>query len=241
MKKSLVVISALTLTLSIAFTACGNKNTFLDDTGNSHVALTEKNGNYKQDKMGDLYEVIEKDGTTATQLCEFPAAMTNKAQTWIENAVVHMKVPKGWKTSGVSRQTVLYHSGKCTETDNSHCQIEFKYNSMRTVDEMKEKYLEPVRWLVQKSGECSDLKEYDTEILGLKAKAVSYKFDKTDITCYCYFIQQGYPVIQIETYAYKDCFTEEAMIELINQNCTLKDLGGEIPSTTTTAAETQAN
>ena len=238
MKKSLAIISALILVLSVSLTACGKKNIFTDGNGKSHVAVNEK-GSTKQDEFGNLYEVIEENGTTRTQIHEFPSAMTNKSQSWIENGVLRMKVPKGWKTSGITTQTVLYHSGRCTETGNSHCQIEFKYNNMKTVDELKEKYLEPVRWLVERSGECSDLKEYETELLGLKAKAVSYKFDKTDITCYCYFVQQAIPVIQIEVYAYKDCFSEEAVIELLNKNCTLKDLGGEIPTTTTTTEATE--
>ena len=229
MKKTLAVVSALILVLSVGLTACGKKNTFIDHNGNSHVAVNE-NGVTKQDCFGNLYEVIEKDGTTRTQICEFPSAMTNKAQTWIENGVLRMKVPKGWNTSGISSQTVLYHAGKCTDTGNPHCQIGFKYETMKTVDEYKEKYLEPVRWLVERSGECSDLKEYETELLGLKAKAISYKFDKTDVTCYCYFIQQGIPAIEIEVYAYKDCYTEEAVIELLNKYCTLKDLGNEVPT-----------
>lgn len=238
MKKTLAIISALILVLSVSLTACGKKNTFTDSYGNTHVAVNEK-GSTKQDEYGNLYEVVEKDGTTRTQIFEFPSAMTNKSQSWIENGVLRMKVPKGWQTSGLSSQTVLYHSGKCTETGNSHCQIEFTHNTMRSVDELKEKYLEPVRWLVERSGECSDLKEYETELLGLKAKAVSYKFDKTDITCYCYFIQHGIPTIQIEVYAYKDCYSEEAVIELLNENCKLKDLGGEIPTNTTTTASSE--
>jgi len=233
LKKSIAVVSALILVLSVTFTSCGKDKTFFDENGNSHVAYTE-NGVTKQDELGNLYEVIEEDGTTRTQLCDFPMEVTNRAKTWIENGVIKMKIPKGWEPSGISRQTVISHSGKCTEIGESHCQIEFKYDTMKTVDELKEKYLEPVRWLVEKSGECSDLKEYDTELFGLKAKAVSYKFDKTDITCYCYFVQQAIPVIQIEVYAYKDCYTEDAIIALLNENCTLKDLGGELPSTTTT-------
>lgn len=239
MKKTIAVVSALILALSVGFTACGKDNTFIDLNGNSHVAVNE-NGVTKQDCFGNLYEVIEKNGTTATQAFDFPAAMTNKAQTWIENGVMRMKVPHGWKPSGNPSKTTLCHTGKCTELGTSSCQIEFKYQSMLTVDEVKENYLGNARWLVERSGECSDLKEYETDLLGLKVKAVSYKFDKSGVMSYCYFLQKDIPVICIEVYTYKDCFTEEDIIELLNKNCKLKDLGKEIPGTSASTEATEA-
>ena len=241
MKKTIAVVSALILVLSVGFTACGKDNTFIDTNGNAHVAVNE-NGVTKQDEFGNLYEVIEKDGTTATQIFDFPAAMTNKAQTWIENGVLRMKVPHGWKPSGNPSKTTICHTGKCTELGTSSCQIEFKHETMLTVDEVMENYLGNARWLVERSGECSDLKEYDTELLGMKVKAVSYKFDKSGVTSYCYFLQKGIPVISIEIYTYKDCFTEDEIIELLNKNCKLKDLGGKVPETSASSeATSQSN
>lgn len=235
MKKSLFAVSALLVALSVAFTSCGKKYEFTDSNRNTHVAVTDKKGVIKQDVLGNLYEVVtDADGKTKTQLCDFPEALTNKAQTWIENGVFRMKIPKGWYASGLKSEMTLYHSGECTDTGTPHCQLTFSYNKRTTIDVVYADYLSKVKYLTMYSGECSDLKEYETEIFGLKAKAISYKFDKNGVKCYTYFVQNGTPVGQIEAYAYDPCYTEEQLIELLNKNCTLKDLGGEIPTTTTT-------
>lgn len=240
MKKSLFVVSSLILILAITFTACGKKSVFTDEYGETHIAVTEKGGAVKQDTMGNLYEVVtDANGEERTQIFDFPPALTNRANTWIENGVLHMDIPKGWKASGLSDKMVLYHSGECTDTDTPHCELNFRYSVMRTLDEIYSTYLGQVKYLTQYSGECSELKEYETELFGQKIKAISYKFDKTNIYCYCYFIQKEAPVIEIEAYAYDKCYTEEELIALLEKNCTLKDLGGTPPSTELSTTTTE--
>lgn len=247
MKKSLLVMSSLILVFSVAFTACGKKTEFSDKFGNTHVAYTDKKGNLKQDEFGNLYEVVSDiDGKTRTQIYDFPEVMTNKRNTWIENGVLRMNVPKGWRTSGQTQKMILYHSGECTDTGTPHCELNFRYEKMRSLQYVYDEYLGTVKYLTMYSGECSDLKEYETKLFGITVKAISYHLDSTDVDCYCYFVQKEIPVISIEAYAYEPCYTEEELIALLNENCELKDLGGEAPtsenasSTTTTTAAASA-
>lgn len=244
MKKSIAAVSAIILISSVILTSCGKTNTYYDVNGNEHEVVTQKGGSPKQDEYGNLYEVVtDAEGkTTKTQVVEFPEVYTNKNESVAENSVIKMKIPKGWKLSGGTSKMSVQHYGECYDTDSPKCEITFSSDIMLGVDDLYEDSIDNARWLTQFSGECSDLKEYETEILGQKAKAYSYKFDSTGVTCYNFFFQKEIPSIHIEAYAYKDCYTEEELIELINESCTLKDLGGEKPTTTTTTtAESTSN
>lgn len=242
MKKSLLILSSIILVFAVVFTSCGKEATFTDEYGTTHVAVTEKGGVTKQDEYGNLIEVVsDADGKTRTQIAEFPVAMTNKAKTWVENGAVRMKIPKDWRILSFHDKFMLKHSGECTNTGTADCEINFRYGAA-LLEEKYNEYLQIVVNLISVSGECSELKEYEVKLFGDTVKAISYKFDKSDIYCYCYFIQKGLPVIEIESYVYDKCYSEEDFIAFLEENCTIKDLGGEIPTaasqttTTTTAA-----
>lgn len=236
MKKSLLAVSSLILVFAVTLSSCGKNSVYKDEYGNTHVAATEKGGVTKQDKFGNLYEVVtDVDGKTKTQVAKFPDVMTNKSNSWIENGVLHIDVPKGWETSGSSQKIILHHAGECTDTGTPRCELTFTHSTMSTVEEEYAKYLKNVKYLIDNSGECSELKEYETKLLGTTVKAISYKLDKSNIYSYCYFVQKEIPIIRIETYAYDKCYTEDELIALLEECVTLKELGGEIPTTTTTA------
>ena len=242
MKKSLFVISSIIIAFALVFTACGKKETtFVDQLGTTHIAYTHKDGSTKQDKLGNVYEVVtDLDGSTRTKIMKFPDVVTNKSNSIIENSALKIKVPKGWKTSGHKNKIILQHSGECSDM-GSHCEIYFRSDVMQLLSDKYAAYLNNVKYLIDFSSECSDLKEYETKMFDTTVKAVSYKMDNTDTYCYCYFIQKEAPVIEIEAYAYEKCYSEEELIALLEKYVTIKDLGGEAPtttaSTTTAAAE----
>lgn len=236
MKKSLAVVSAVILCLSIALTACGNNRTYSDEYGKTHVAITGKDGEKVTNEYGYLYEeVTDASGNPRTQLFEFPSVCTNKRETVVENAVMSIEIPKNWKISGSNRKLSLAHSGDCTEMGVSHCEINVSYSAMETVDSLYDLYIGPVNYLTRATYEAEDLKEYETTLFGKTAKACSYRLVNSDITCYCYFFNNGIPAIQLETYAYDKCYTEEELKALLEESITLKDLGDD-PVTTTTQA-----
>lgn len=238
MKKFIWVVSALILVFAVMFTACGKNTTFVDEDGKTHIAYTKK-GVMQQDSHGNIIEVVERDGKTVTQPYAFPVLITNKSGTRAENGSLIINVPKHWELQGSKTKLIMYHSGECTDTGTPHCELNFRYTKLAYLKDIYDEYLGTVKYLVYYSGECSDLKEYETELFGHTVKAISYKFDKTNIYCYCYFIQTGYPVTEIEAYAYDKCYSEEDLIALLEENVTLKDLGGEIPEypDTTDAAD----
>lgn len=240
MKKSIWVVSALVVIFAVVFTACGKDVTFVDEYGTTHIAYTKK-GEKQQDEFGNIIEVTDKNDKTITQAHDFPTLITNKSGSKAENGSLLINVPKGWRLSGVKTKLTLYHSGECTDTNTPHCEINFRYHKLAYLSDIYAQYLGEVKYLVQNSGECSELKEYETKLFGKTVKAISYKFDKSNIYSYCYFIQTGYPVTEIEAYAYDKCYSEEDLIALLEENVTLKDLGGEIPTrpetTGTTATE----
>ena len=240
MKKSICVISALILVFAVVFTACGKEVTFVDENGKTCIAYT-KNGVIQQDELGNIIEVTEVSGESVTQPRKFPDLITNKSCSKVENGSLLINVPKGWELSGMKSKIILHHSGECTDTGTPRCELNFRYTKLAYLKDIYDKYLGTVKYLVLSSGECSDLKEYETQLFGHTVKAISFKFDKTNIYCYCYFIQTGYPVTEIEAYVYDKCYTEEALIALLEENVTLKDLGGEIPEYPTEESTATAN
>lgn len=239
MKKSIAVVSALILCVSVVLTACGKDRIYYDEYGSTHCAITEKNGEKKTNEYGYLYEeVTDAEGKARTQIFEFPSVCTNKRGTFVENAVMSIEIPKGWKIGGSSRKLSLTHSGACTEMGVSHCEINVSYSNMQTVDSFYAEYIAPVKYLVRGTYEAEDLKEYETTLFGKNVKACSYRLIKSDITCYCYFFNNGIPAIELEAYSYDKCYSEDELKALLEESITLKDLGDD-PVTTTTAPSTE--
>lgn len=241
MKKYLVAVSALILVLSVLLTSCGKKNVYVDDEGNSHKFITNDDGSRKLDRFGNFYEVVtdKNSKTTATQLYAYDSVSTNKAKSVVENQFIKIKVPNDWKFEETSNKILLHHSGKCTKAGDAACEISIDSSVSLGVDALYEKKISPARWLTEYSGECGKLNEYDTKVLGCSAKAFSYTLNETDMTCCNYFFKKGVYTVNIEVFAYKDCYTEEQILELLTEICTLKNLPES--QTTTKAPSTEAS
>ncbi|MCQ2485898.1 MAG: hypothetical protein MJ168_11280 [Clostridia bacterium] len=239
MKKSLFTVSALMLAFAVTFTACGKKDiVFKDNNGNTHVAVTDKKGNYIQNEYGYLMEeVTDEDGKTVTKPVAFPEVMTNKANTSAENAILKIKLPHGWRNSGLTSKMTIWHSGECTKSGSPKCEITFSYDLQSDTETLYKKYLKEIQYIIN-SGAGEKLNVYEKEVLGHKAKTVFYKLPDADVSCYCFFIQNGAFAIRIEAYTTEKCYTEDQLIEMLNSSCTLKELGGEELTTETTASTT---
>ncbi|MBR5262241.1 MAG: hypothetical protein IKV49_00325 [Clostridia bacterium] len=245
MKKSIAVISVLILVLSITFTACSKKNVIYDENGEKHVILTDKHGDFVQDEYGGIYEVITNSlGEKETKGFVFPDRVTNKRGNKIENSFIKLKVPKGWSDFSANNKLSIQHGGECFDMQEAQCQVDIKWDVMGASDDIYENYMGPVRWLVESQFNFGDLKEYETEIFGLPARAVSYRTDGEGGTFYYYLVERGLAAFEIEAYACDRCFTEDEIKEVIEKAYTLKDLGGvrpTVPSEESTEASSDAS
>ncbi|MBR3835733.1 MAG: hypothetical protein IKJ69_02950 [Clostridia bacterium] len=235
MKKSIALISVLIILLSITFTACSKKNVVIDEDGEKHVLLTDKNGEFVQDEYGVVFEVVtDSRGETETKRFDFPDRVTNKRGNKIENSFVKLHVPSKWTDFSLADKLSMKHKGKaCLDMNKTQCQVDVKWNVMLTNEKLYEDYRGPVRWLVESQFNFSDLKEYETEICGLPAKAISYRSAEGG-TFYYYLVERGLAAFEIEAYACDECFTEDELKEVISDAYTLKDLGGVRPTAQST-------
>lgn len=242
MKKSIAVISALIIVLSITFTACSKKNVIYDENGKKHVILTDKHGEFVQDEYGGLFEVVTNSrGEEQTKGFIFPDRVTNKSGNKIENSFIKLKIPRGWSNFSANNKLSIQHNGECLDMQEPRCQVEIKWDVMATSDDLYEKYLGPVRWLVESQFNFGDLKEYETEIFGLPARAISYRTDGEGGTFYYYLVERGLAAFEIEAYANDRCFTEDELKEVIEKAYVLKDLGGVRPTVPSTEASTDTS
>ncbi len=237
MKKSIAVISILVVLFSICLTACTRKNVIIDENGEKHVLATEKNGDFVQDEYGNVFEeVTNESGEKVTKNFIFPDKVTNKRGNKIENTFVKLKIPHGWKDFSANNKLSIQHEGTCLDMNTTECQIDVKWDIMAANETLYENYRGPVRWLVEYNSDFGDLKEYETEICGLKAKAISYRALKEGGTFYYYLVEKGLAAFEIEAYAYDECFTEDEIKEVVSSAYTLKDLGGVRPTVPSTEA-----
>ncbi len=240
MKKSIAIISALIILLSVSFTACSKKNVIYDENGEKHILLTNKNGDFVQDEYGGVFEVITNSrGEQQTKNFALPDKVTNKKGNKIENTFIKLELPRKWIDFSGNDKLSIQHKGKCLDMNRAQCQVDVKWDVMSTNDVLYKEYLGPVEWLVQSQFDFDDLKEYDTEICGVPAKAVSYRAVKEGGTFYYYLVEKGLAAFEIEAYACDDCFTEDEIKEVIEKAYTLKDLGGVRPTAPSTEASNE--
>lgn len=242
MKKSIAVISVLIILLSITLTACSKKNVIYDENGEKHVLLTDRHGDFVQDEYGVIYEVVTNSlGEQETKNFVFPEKITNKRNTKIENTFIKLDIPRGWLDFSNGDKISMQHKGECLDMNRAQCQIDVRFDVMATNDDLYKDYIEPVRWLVKSQFSFDELKEYETEICGLPAKAVSYRATDEGGTFYYYLVERGLAAFEIEAYACNDCFTEDEIKEIVGKAYTLKDLGGVRPTVTSTEASEEAS
>lgn len=225
MKKSLIIISAVIVLLSAVLTSCGKADTFVDNSGNKHILVTDGKGNPVRDEYGNLFERVTENGKQVTKYYRFPELVTNKRNTKIENSLFEVDVPKGWETSGLKSIMRICHKGKCRDLYQTDCQIEFSVNTRTDVESACGEYLNGIKQLQSMGGSLSGIKESETTLFEKKVKVVSYRMDETGATALYYCIAQGKAVAEIRATVFDSCYSQAEIEELINSCCTLKPVG----------------
>ena len=233
MKKSIAFISILIIILSVCLTACNGNNIIVDEDGETHVLATNKDGSLFQNQYGNIFEVLtDENGEKVTKGFVFPEKITNKHGNRIENPFIVLNIPKNWVDFSSNGKISMKHEGTCLDMNTTRCNVDVSWDIMASNEVLYENYMGPVRWLIEYGSGFGDLKEYETEICGLHARAVSYRAVDEGGTFYYYLVERGLAAFEIEAYACDDCFTEDELKEVIADAYTLKDLGGVRPTDT---------
>lgn len=234
---------ALVLVVVIVFVVVrGRKDVIVDKFGQTHIVVTNFWGEFVQDEYGNLYEkVTDEQGNKATKSYIFPDRVKNKKGDKIENAFIKLHIKKGWADFSHNDFLSIQHEGNCA-SNTTHCQVEIRYDIMADENSLYSKEKGLARAYVEKIPSVyGNLKEYETEIFGLSARAMSYtvKSDASDATVYYYLVEQGLAAFEIRVHAENSCFaSEEDVIKEIEKAYTLKDLGGTRPEVPSTEAPT---
>lgn len=225
---------ALILVAIIVFIiARGKKDIIVDKYGQTHIVVTNFWGDFVQDEYGNLFEkVTDENGNDITKSYIFPDRVKNKNGDKIENAFIKLHIRKDWSDFSHNKYLSIQHEGNCAK-NTTHCQVEINYDIMSSSDQLYSKEKSLARGYTEKISQYyGNLKEYETEIFGLKARAMSYtiKTDDSDGVIYYYLVEQGLAAFEIRVHAEKSCFATEAdIIKVIEKSYKLKDLGGERP------------
>ena len=230
---------ALILVAVIVFVVVrGRKDIIVDNFGQTHIVVTNFWGEFKQDEYGNLFEkVTDEQGNKVTKGYIFPDRVTNKKGDKIENAFIKLHIRKNWADFSHNDFLSIQHEGNCANNE-THCQVDIRYDIMADENMLYNKEKSFARAYVEKIPTVyGNFKEYETEIFGLSARAMSYtvKSDNSEGTVYYYIVEQGLAAFEIRVHAENSCFaSEEEMIKEIEKSYKLKDLGGtrpEVPST----------
>lgn len=244
MKKSVTVtisiIAVIVLAITVYTVLRGKKNVIHDQDGQTHVVMTNFYGEFIQDEYGQLFErATNSAGESITKSYIFPERVVNKSGTKIENAFIKLKIPRGWEDLSTNDKIGMTHKGACTDATKACCQTSVRYDIMADPDALYNKYKGTARFLVESFNEFDDFKEYETEIFGLKARAMSYSAKNENGVFYYYLVEQGLALFEIELYAHNDCYTEDEIKALAEKQYVLKDLGGERPEIPSTSAPSE--
>lgn len=211
----------------------GRKDIIVDKYGQTHIVVTNFWGEFVQDEYGNLFEkVTDENGNKVTRGYIFPDRVVNKKGNKIENAFIKLRIRDDWTDFSHNDYLSIQHEGNCAN-NTTHCQVEIRYDIMADSNQLYAKEKGLARGYTEKISQYySNLKEYETEIFGLKARAMSYnvKTDDSDGVIYYYLVEQGLAAFEIRVHAEKSCFATEAdIIKAIEKSYKLKDLGGERP------------
>lgn len=241
MKKTFITISIAILTVSLIFTACTNSNNIIvDKYGDKYIAVTDDDGNMVQDQWGNLIiEVTDEKGEKATQKYIFPEKITNKKNTKIENSVVKINLPDKWEIEKNSALVRLVHNGKCSESKDSVCQIDFGYQNNYTLQEVYNNYMVSVVNLSTLGDDVKNITEDEITLMGMDAKVIYYSIESTNADVYYFVIENELAMMEIKAYIFDDCYSYESLVELINSCATAKKLPKNEYSTDPTKKFTQ--
>ncbi len=190
MKRTISVISFI-LIISVLFASCGKNNIVTDANGNSYT-MVMKHGEPVQDEYGNLVvKYKDETGKIVKSFIEYPD-VTNAGKDGIQNAFISMKIPEGWKYDESVKAFRLQHDGECTK-DGNFCEINVLTYNDDTLDNIYENKIAREKALnIMDSGNYdTEVKKFESNILGLKAKAFTCsRMEKTDVYC-CVFSYKG--------------------------------------------------
>lgn len=234
-KIAFAVVALVIVAVVVFVFARGKKDVIIDDNGQTHIVVTDVWGNFVQSEYGNLYEKVkDEQGNSVTKEYIFPERVVNKKGKEIENAFICLKLRKNWADFSTNDFIAIQHEGACMDMNKPQCEAKIRYDIMADPNALYEKEKGLARAYTEKIDGFGDFKEYETELFGLKARAMSYTSNHGEGTYYYYLVEQGLAFFEIRAYADNECFTEEAFIEELEKSYKLKDLGGvrpEIPST----------
>lgn len=236
------VVTIVVAAIIVFFVARGKKDVIVDRYGQTHIVVTDFWGNFVQDEYGNLYEKVTDDaGNKVTKGYIFPDKLYNKNGNKVENAFIKLKIGKDWTDFSTNNYIAVQHNGDCS-SKGTLCEVKISYNIMSDSNTLYAKEKGIVRAYVERIPDyASDLKEYETEIFGLKARAISYavKSDTSEGVKYYFLVEKGLAAFEIRVHTENSCFTEAEIIKEIEKMYTLKDLGGTRPEVPVTEDPTE--
>lgn len=241
--KIVFAVAALILVAIIVFfVARGKKDAIVDEQGQTHIVVTDIHGEFVQDEYGNLFEKItDANGVKTTKSYIFPDRIVNKSGKKIENAFIKLKLGKNWSDYSANDYLGMQHNGVCKDNGKPLCEVKIRYDIMADPNALYATEKGLARGYTEKIDGFDNLKEYETEIFGLKARAISYTSNHGEGTFYYYLVEQGLALFEIRAFGYNECFAEADLISEIEKAFELKNLGGtrpEIPSTEAPTEET---
>lgn len=241
--KIVFAVAALILVaIIIFFVARGKKDAIVDEQGQTHIVVTDIHGEFVQDEYGNLFEkVTDANGVKSTKSYIFPDKIVNKSGKKIENAFIKLKLGGKWSDYSTNDYLGMQHNGVCKDNGKPLCEVKIRYDIMSDPNALYATEKGLARGYVEKIDGFDNLKEYETEIFGLKARAISYTSNHGEGTFYYYLVEQGLALFEIRAFGYNECFAEAELIAEIEEAFELKNLGGtrpEIPSTEAPTEET---
>lgn len=219
--KRIIAVLLVIIMVALTFSACSD-NVITDKEGNTHVALKEFGGDYKQDKFGNLIEeVTDNDGKKVTQPFTYPE-MIESGKNEIQNAYFKIDVPEGWTYDENLKVFRIQHEGDTSESNKAMCEVQFNSSSTGDIEVIYDNaYASELALQLINSSLVTDIKEYETKLFDKEVKAYSCKYS-TGSTAYFYAFTHAYVALSIKFIVSDVCADEINPEEFISENIKLK-------------------
>ncbi len=220
--KRIIAVLLVIITVMLTFSACGKGKEIVDKEGNTHVALTQKGGEYKQDKFGNLLEeATDYEGNDVTQPFSYPE-MIESGKNEIQNAYFKIEVPSDWTYDENLKIFRIQHEGDCIKEDKAMCEISFDSSSTGDLDVIFDNaYANELHLQMIQPDFVKDVKTYTTKLFDKDVKAYSCKY-ASGSTVYFYAFTHAYVALSIKFILDDVCAQKISPEEFIKENITLK-------------------
>lgn len=222
MKRYIAIFLVLAVVI-LTFTAC-EKTVIVDENGVEHIPVM-KNGEFVQDKYGNLLEKVEnEEGKKENQPFAFPEVYIKDKNT-IENRFFIIDVPSDWKYDENLKICRIQHDSKCAEEGKAMCELSFEESSTGDVDTIfKNAYAIELKLQLMQPEFVTDVKTFETKIFGKDAMAYSCRYSSGS-TIYYYAFEQAGAAVGVKLIVGDECADKISAEEFLAENLTLKKLG----------------